>query len=81
MSYIGDCTTKALGVRPDYYDQNSGEQLLWENETLYSGTPISTTAATTTFGSSPFFNDPGLKSGAWDAIIVSGAASVSTARS
>jgi hypothetical protein len=34
--YIADNTTIALGVRPTYFDQNVGEQLLFEGNNIYS---------------------------------------------
>jgi hypothetical protein len=68
--YIGNCTTKALAVRPGCADQNSGEQLSWESGTHYSGTPVAATAVT--FGGGAFFTDPGLQNGQYDAVIVNG---------
>jgi hypothetical protein len=70
--YIGNCATHELAVRPAYSQQNTGEQLLWENGTAYSGTPTSATTTTVTYGSSTFFTNPGLPAGIYDAVIVNG---------
>jgi polygalacturonase len=70
--YVGDCTTRSLAVRPSYSNQNSGEQLLWENGTHFSGVPTSATGNTVTFGNAAFFQDPGLTAGQYDAVIVNG---------
>jgi polygalacturonase len=70
--YIGNCTTKALGVRPGFGNQNTGEQLLWESGTLYSGTPLGASAETVTFPGNAFFSNAGLQTGQYDAVIVNG---------
>ena len=70
--YVGDNTTDALAVRPAYSNQNSGEQILWENATKYSGMPLFATQTTVTFGANAFLQDPGLLGGSYDAIIVNG---------
>ena len=70
--YVGDNSTIALAVRPAFADQNSGEQLLWEDSTKYSGTPTSATGTTVSFKSTAFFADPGLPAGSYDAVIVNG---------
>jgi len=70
--YIGNCTTHALGVRPAYGNQNTGEQLLWESGTLYTGTPLGATAQTVTFPANAVFSNTGLASGQYDAVVVNG---------
>jgi polygalacturonase len=70
--YIGNDTTHDLAVRPAFADQNSGEQVAWENGTKYSAQPTSASATTVVFGSNPFFQDPGLLTGNYDAAIVNG---------
>jgi hypothetical protein len=70
--YVGDSTTNALAVRPGFANQNSGEQLLWENGTKFSSMPLFATATSVTFGSNAFFQDPGLLNGSYDAVIVNG---------
>ena len=70
--YVGDNTTTALAVRPGCSDQNSGEQMLWESGTRYSGTPATATGSTVTFEANAFFSDPGLQNGSYDAVIANG---------
>ena len=70
--YVGDNTTNALAVRPGYANQNSGEQLLWEDGTQYSGVPTFATQTTVTFGANAFFQNPSFLSGSYDAVIVNG---------
>ena len=70
--YIGNCTTTALAVRPACGDQNSGEQLLWESATLYTGTPLLATTTTVAFPVNTFFSNAGLAAGIYDAVITNG---------
>ncbi len=70
--YVGDNTTNALAVRPGFANQNSGEQVLWENGTKFSGVPMFATQTTVTFGGNAFFQDSGLLTGSYDAVIVNG---------
>jgi polygalacturonase len=70
--YIGNCTTKALGVRPAFGNQNTGEQLLWESGTMYSGTPLGASAESVTFAGNAFFSTAGLATGQFDAVISNG---------
>jgi hypothetical protein len=70
--YVGSNTTRALAVRPGYANQNSGEQVGWENGTRFSGHPTSASASTVTFGSSTFFSDAGLQNSYYDAVVVNG---------
>ncbi len=70
--YLGNCTTVALGVRPGYSDQNTGEQVLWESGTKYAGTPTAATATAVSFSPGSSFTDPGLTTGIYDAAIVAG---------
>lgn len=70
--YVGDNTTNALAVRPGYGNQNSGEQLLWENGTKFSGMPTFATPTAVTFARNAFFSDPNLLNGSYDAVIVNG---------
>ena len=70
--YVGNCTTRALAVRPALPNQNTGEQFLWENSTKYSGVPVAVTPTTITFAADNFFTDPGLTNGSYDAVIVNG---------
>lgn len=71
--YVGDCQTRALAVRPGLPNQNTGEQLLWENSTRFSGVPTSASAHAVTFPAAGFFFDPGLPLGQYEAVIVNGA--------
>jgi len=49
-TYLGDNTTHDLTVRPEYGNQNTGEQFLWEgNITVYRGRPLAATATAVTF--------------------------------
>lgn len=67
-TYIGNNTTIAMGVRPTYSNQNSGEQLLWESQNLVSGgTYVGSTAATVTYTGLPSTIGPG-----YVALIVAG---------
>ena len=70
--YIGNCSTKAMAVRPALANQNTGEQLLWENGTLYSGTPVSASLTAVTFPVNTFFSNTGLAAGEYDAVIANG---------
>jgi polygalacturonase len=70
--YIGNCTTRAMAVRPGLQDQNTGEQLLWESATLYSGTPLAASATTVTLPVNSFFSNAGLAAGEYDAVIANG---------
>ena len=79
--YIGNNTTIGLAVRPGCSSQNTGEQLLWENGTDYSGKPTSATATTVTFGSNAFFSNSAVKTGIYDAVIVNGTGWGSTGKS
>ncbi len=70
--YVGDCATHALATRPAFSNQNSGEQVMWENGTKFSGIPMDATATTVTFPPSDFFGNADLARGAFDAVIVNG---------
>jgi hypothetical protein len=62
-----------MAVRPAFGNQNTGEQLLWENSTLYSATPLGATAEKVTFPANAFFSNTNLPLGQFDAVIVNGA--------
>ncbi|MEJ7709662.1 MAG: glycosyl hydrolase family 28-related protein [Pyrinomonadaceae bacterium] len=52
--YVGDNKTIDLSVRPNFNNQTSGEQFLWEgNATVYTGQPTTATATTVTFDNYP----------------------------
>jgi polygalacturonase len=71
--YIGNCATHQMAVRPGFYNQNSGEQLLWENCTHYSCTPVSSTGTTVTFPGGTDLLQTGVTNNSYDAVIVAGA--------
>jgi hypothetical protein len=57
--YIADNVTTDLGVRPEYYDQNWGEQVAFEqNYGAFMGYPTTASASTVTFAS---VTDPGVE--------------------
>jgi len=70
--YVGNCTTKALAVRPAFGNQNTGEQLLWESWTVYSGQPLAATATSVTLPANAIFSNNTLQSGGYDAVIANG---------
>ena len=50
--HIDGNTTVDLTPSPDHFDQNSGEQIMWEEATtLFHGNPLATSATTVTFSS------------------------------
>ncbi len=51
--YIGGCETKDLTIRPTHYNQNSGEQIMWEfTNAIDKDTPLDATATTFRFNKS-----------------------------
>ncbi len=57
--YIGNNTTTDLTVRPAWWNQNAGEQILWEGGNVdFRGSPVSSGSSTATF-STTIATEPG----------------------